>query len=325
MRNPSSLIVLTITAIPWASAYGQNAETLSPGQIRALIDCIINPDQVNEDEQHKITIDDRQKLVSAIIDAIQHRPEFRKQNVRFRAYAWLAHLHAADCDDGFQQLLSGLNDNAGRLESCRALAVAPPRRHAKIVEVLGQKLLGARGDFKQEIVRTLGQLGPVSVAVWVPIEHMFLSRRAEVGLRVTAALAMLRIKPLDQTLKHAAPLDSEGELALLTAFAKFGDQTKYTFNTNRTEELDFIRRYVLDKMNSSEEDNRLAALDGLSIVFGNALFVNDQVEPRVAAAMQKMADQDPNPILRERASVELNRLQKLPPEEKARRSQSTTG
>src|SRR5690349_4424852 len=73
------MCILAIAFIPWT----QSARTLSPGQIQAFIDRLIDPTRV-ADEQHQLTIGERGQLLTAIVEAIRHRPDFRKQPIRMR-------------------------------------------------------------------------------------------------------------------------------------------------------------------------------------------------------------------------------------------------
>ena len=240
------------------------------------------------------------KLISAIQDGL-----FESDGGRVLAYQILVGAGGAQSERGLDQLLNGLNDPIVQAESARGLAGAPKAEHPRVAEVLGKLLVDRRTspEALAAAIGTLAHFGEAADGQFERISVLFRAREHDESVRWSAAFAMLRIRGVHRAMPEFADLDPVGEAVLLRSLGRYGAETHGSFGLSNTER-DGIRAYVLQRLTSFALEVRVAAVESIGGVYGNALFDEapggKRLNAQVQEALQRRAALETDADLRDR-------------------------
>lgn len=285
-------------------------------------------------------------VVPALVQALREEEAFSSKfpDQRRRVYSVLVRKYLAIetkwsnemAGLAYEQMMTGLfEDNYYIKASCAgALAAAPKEVHEEVALAIGSLLRGllaaprARVDgaaaevsgtpryFVLEAIRTLGLLDGSGKAYLPDIERVFRDENASIQIRSTALDAMLRLEGIpggvDGVLDYFHGIDSGACTILLGRLGARGAKTNGVFD-GRPESVQAIRAFVVENLDSHSLEVRQAALESLIPVFGYDWVVFDspgdyRLNPTIERALVRMADQEADIDLRERAGRGLDEL-----------------
>lgn len=278
-----------------------------------------------------------EEVIPTIIDALergeQFSPEFHV--ARERLYSVLARRYGAqEFDDSqqlsemsYQQLFAGLSEpNYSIKQSCAtALAVAPDGLKDKTAAAIGSALreavleLRAANDdgkgravlFVTVAIRSLSILGlPTAEPYLKDFWNLFRDRMATKSVRSAALHALIRLEGFNVVFEQIGGIDPVGLGAVMGPIGSRGMETKGTYGGDDAFRAK-IRQFVLTGLSSEERDTRNGALEAIRPAFWEDLFVirsrhDCELNPSVRKALARMAVEDPDEGLRQRAAAFLD-------------------
>ena len=230
------------------------------------------------------------------------------------AYLALRDHNGIQTDIGYEQFVACLSEpKYGSFCATTLIEKAPGEKQSDVVGHIGRYF----GDLKipdvdkDGIVFRLGRQGPSMAPYLEHMEAVFANREAGERLRWMAANAMLRIGGLGRALPHFQEIDPVGQKGVMTSLARFivesDESCNYKPSAEYREARDGARKLVLKTMTSSDMEARKAALQSYTYVYGMDVLIIRSSEdyewnPEPRSALEKMAKEDPDPELRNRAA-----------------------
>lgn len=223
------------------------------------------------------------------------------------AYNMLRNLKGAETDDGFAVLVQGLDDSNvnHQLAALQGLAFAPDSRHG----LLGPRLVAIIRDEQQHTLRwqafrTLAQLRVRSNDAEALAEERLLDEQANKRIRIAAATYLSRALPIAAFLKSYDQVNCEVVLAAMARATGMSESRNLATNAH---ERNTIRAYLLECLASDEVTCRKTALECVFVLLPDSFVVvrsqtDYEIPEDLRAALEQIADDDPEESLRQRAS-----------------------
>lgn len=256
-------------------------------------------------------------VVKAVVEAINSNPGFKAETTRTAAYGVLAVRRGAQFERGYDQLLAGLADPAGRLPSVKGLAFAPSEKYEAVALRMVDIVMNASADteLRAAAALTLGDLGDMAKPHLDRLERLFLDTATARPLRSATADVLFAIGGPERVLDLMPRLDPDGRAVVIDTAARRGYRTEGRYDTDEATR-NRIRTLVVDSLHDEEREVRKAALDALLVVFGHDMVVgtkleNYQVNPMIKSAIDRFVAEEPDAVLKNQAKNTLADLDGL--------------
>jgi hypothetical protein len=230
------------------------------------------------------------------------------------AYKSLAHHKGANMSQGRAQLVRGLRDSPSIQRICLDALPAEIVREelGRLVAIIEDGTLDP--PEKRGAVETLVGWGPHAAAAVPGLTELLGDAEQDPAARKNAALAVLNAVGLGDAMKLFGELDPNAQEPVLIALLLYVGRKEAEGGGLTAEERTArptAQQYVLVAIRSPDTDTRRAACQAAPIVFGEEYILirsadDFELNPAIRSAMEWMAANDPDPMLRRGAEERLD-------------------
>jgi len=271
--------------------------------------------------------------IPAIVNSLRNGESFQADAIRYRAYEILLHhrsaMLAAEVPGGFNQLLAGLEEPCCRHLCARALGNTQPEFAGLVVSTLRertrtlvdsrrilseeQKIAQTEADsaFLSAVLGTFARQTTAAVEAVPEILEVVLDPEWTINVRSVGCYALLNCDDLMEVSQIFASLDAPGKLAAARALGKFAAERGGLVGAPRVAGT-MLRQFVLESLYADNTELRASGLEALIPVFGEDLVARggaaSKLNPVVEEALVRMAENDSDKVLRERARAGLESM-----------------
>ncbi len=300
-------------------SYVAAQDVSAPTEVDTALEDLVSGSATRSDTIARLSDLPRETVVSGLVEALETNRELT-QNDRLKTFVYnvLRQHKAGSTDDGYQQLLAGLDDPVVRTLCVIALVEAPPERRGKTVLKLLEFLDNTDFELGTHVVRTLGRFGDASLAALPAIESIFANEDVNQRYRLASAKSMLQIGGAGRALALFESSNASGRQAALYALVRFVGETEHRYGIvsarDRKEFEQELVDFVLASLASPERNVRATALEVLPELLSTVLIVGESKEtyalnPEISRALADMSANDPDEGLRSQAADMLDNFQ----------------
>ncbi|MEK6676820.1 MAG: hypothetical protein AABZ47_14345 [Planctomycetota bacterium] len=259
-------------------------------------------------------------LVRALVAEIAQDGEPPNSRIRILAYTVLSRIGAANDPAVFDLFVEGMSDPSLSAICFDGLVKAPPDRHAEVVERLIPLVTDntLQSATRISLVRSIGRIGPsAGEAVEILLKLYRNDQEADSGLRAAAAASLLRIVELERALEllrdTKPPLTKHVVGSFGTFIGETDERLQYDLPDEYCNARAKVRQYVIEKLFDDDREVRETAVQVLNWSFSAdwVIFHTEdkyEWEPVLRAAMERIATQDPDEVLRGQAREAIERF-----------------
>lgn len=307
----------------WSFAYANNqqANDTSTRVSSALNELTIKDANTRARARDQLLVLPPELVIPSIIDVLRSDSRFEDRSTRREAYGILVKLHAETTRSGRQVLFAGLveSDAYTPVLCADALTKANEEIRTQAVDLLSERWDDSIARFgypSRPIVQAIGLLGGSAQRFLERLQPVFANAELDKDLRMDAAHAMVRIGGIEYVLEYLGnhDLDPADEWLLVAAVASG------VHEANETDEMppamrQKILHLVLKHMRNEHKDIREQALQVLFFLLWDKVDVfiirapnAYELNPIVKEAVDNMAANDPDEVLRRTAAGTLEQL-----------------
>jgi len=269
-------------------------------------------------------------VVLSLVTALNREPTLKEGAHNF-SYRMLRDLRAAHTEAGFQQFLFGLWMPAVAPICAEGLLDAPEPKQPDVLAHISRYLDETKTPIRPEkskegfpippsrseidlkgVLSAINRKGKDALPYVNILDTILRDRERAVDVRSAAAIAITKIKPLPEAIKHFDNLDESGLEASLTAWPQpvahlISDLRKAGKSLREEDPLFFqkLRQFIVDGLNSSRPETQKAALEPMFLVFGNDMLVirsreDYELNPELRPILEDISANHPDPGFRQR-------------------------